>query len=69
MIIEVTMYTAKCDLCGHNCEFGDYSCYHDESTVQEDATAQGWHFTDDGKCYCNECHSIDDNNNLVMKSI
>lgn len=68
MIIKVDMYTAECDLCGCHAEFGDYSCYADKSRVREEASESGWHFTDDDKCYCEDCHSIDDNDSLVLKA-
>jgi hypothetical protein len=67
MIIDVKMYTAECDVCGHHCEFGDYSCYADKSSVREEASDSGWHFTSDGKCYCEDCHTINDNDELVLK--
>lgn len=70
MIIKVEMYSAECDICGALYEHGDYSCLSDESSVIEDASEGGWHFTDynKGKCYCEDCHKFDDNDNLVLKS-
>ena len=69
MIIKVAMYTAECDLCGTHAEFGDYSCYNNKESVREDAGDNGWHFVDgnNGKCYCEDCHSFDDNDKLVLK--
>jgi hypothetical protein len=69
MIIQVEMYTAECDQCGVNSEFGDYSCYHDKDTLIVDASDNGWHFVDglNGKCYCEDCHEFNDNDELVIK--
>jgi hypothetical protein len=33
MIQTVIMYNAKCDTCGHEPEFGDFSCYADRDSV------------------------------------
>lgn len=66
MIIPVEMFTAECDLCGTHAEFGDFTCYGDKDSVRHDITANGWHITDDGKCYCEECYSYDENVELVL---
>lgn len=66
-IITVEMYTAKCDVCGVTCEFGDFSCLGDESSVREDASENGWHFESDETCYCEDCHSLDEDGNVVVK--
>lgn len=63
-IITVEAYTAKCDVCNTEAEFGDFSCLCDESSVKEDATKQGWYFDVDDKCYCGNCHYLDKDDNL-----
>ena len=68
MILPVEMYMAECDGCGTNYEHGDYSCLSDKSSVKEDAQEGGWHFADDEKCYCEDCHRFDDNDNLIIKT-
>jgi len=55
MIHEVIMYAAKCDICGIEAEFGDFTCYGDKDSVRTDIDAQGWHINDDDTCICNEC--------------
>lgn len=66
-IIIVEMYTAKCDVCGVNAEFGDFTCYGDKESVRQDAGSNGWYFIDDDTCYCEECHSFNDSGDLVIK--
>jgi hypothetical protein len=41
----------------------------DKSSVREDAQEGGWHFVDydKGKCYCEDCHIFNDNDELVLK--
>jgi len=71
MIKPIEMYYAECDICGTSYEHGDYSCLSDKSSVREDAQDGGWHFEDyeKGKCYCDNCHSFNDNDELVLKEI
>lgn len=71
MILPVEMYIAECDICGAHYEHGDYSCLSDKDSVREDASEGGWYFTDynKGKCYCENCHSFDEIDNLVLKAI
>ena len=49
------MYNAKCDTCGYEAEFGDFSCYADKDSVRTDVSAMGWNVTDDDHCYCDDC--------------
>lgn len=71
MIIKVDMYTAECDNCGAHAEFGDFSCYADKDSVREESSESGWHFVDGcrGKCYCEDCHTMGDNDELIIKQI
>lgn len=55
MIQEVKMYNAKCDTCGHEPDFGDFTCYGDRDSVRTDIHAQGWEITEDDHCYCDDC--------------
>ena len=55
MIQTVTMYNAKCDQCGIEAEFGDFTCYGDKDSVRIDIAAQGWKVNNDDTCICDEC--------------
>lgn len=56
MIKEVIMYTAACDNCGYEPEFGDFTALSDKDSVVEDITAQGWHYDSEKEaCYCEDC--------------
>jgi hypothetical protein len=55
MIHKVTMYAAKCDECGVEAEFGDFTCYSDKDSVRTEIHAQKWHVKNDDTCICYEC--------------
>lgn len=55
MIHEVTMYAAKCDECGIEAEFGDFTCYGDKDSVRTDIHAQNWKVNEDDSCICDDC--------------
>ena len=60
------MYTVICDNCGKDvCEGEDYSAWNDQDYVESIAAECGWKIEDD-KHYCDECHSYDDEDNLVI---
>lgn len=66
MIIQIITYSAECDKCG---EIYMHCDYDRQSEVVSDAQKHGWYFTDHtrGKCYCSDCHKINDNDELVLK--
>lgn len=55
MIKKVVMYGAKCDQCGIEAEFGDFTCYGDKDSVRTDLHAQGWYIDENDNCTCDEC--------------
>lgn len=57
MIQEVIMYNAKCDNCGIEAEFGDFTCYGDKDSVRTDIDSQGWKLNPNDSCICDECIS------------
>ena len=64
---EVTMHTVICDNCGDNLfDDADYSC-GDLAFVGDELDEQDWKEVE-GKDYCGDCWSYDDNDNLVIKS-
>lgn len=69
MIVKVDMYAAECDVCKTHCEYGDFSCYGDKDMAREEAQESEWHFEDNGLCYCPDCFTIDENDDLVLKPI
>lgn len=70
MINEMKMYGCDCD--GHNCdefwsdqETGSIAHLHEE-TIKYQAQEDDWHFADDGKTYCPDCHSVDDSDMISV---
>ena len=66
MIKEVKMYTVQCDNC--KCTSGDnseFSCWNDESTALDEAKESEW-IESEGKHYCPDCYSIDDDDNIII---
>lgn len=67
MINEETFYSIECDGCKAEAENGEGHCYWaDLSMTKENARESDWHTTDDDKHYCPNCHSFDDNDELVL---
>lgn len=67
MYNKVECICITCDNCGD--EFIDnhsgFSIYVDENGAQEAADDYGWH-SEGGKHYCHDCHTINDNDELVI---
>lgn len=71
MIQEVTMFGAVCDCCNeawYNDHYG-WSAMNDKSGLKEMLSNDEWHISEDGKTYCPSCHTIDDDDNVVIKQI
>jgi len=69
MIKKVEMFYVVCDNCGVSCfEGSDYSCTVDEVSAKEVASDSDW-IIHEGKDYCQECYSYDDNDEIVIKTI
>jgi hypothetical protein len=66
MIVEIMMYTVKCDNCG--CDVFDnleFSCLNDKNDALEMAMESDW--TKDGdKNYCPDCYYYNDDDNLII---
>lgn len=68
MIVEVKMYTVDCDNCGKNYDEGtDYSCWNDPEAALTIAK-EGDFIEHEGKHYCPDCYSYDDNDVLIIKT-
>ena len=70
MIREVKMFAAFCNNCGKQCD-DDYAgicAWSDEVGARESACECGW-LNHEGKDYCPDCYSFDDDDNLVLKKI
>lgn len=68
MIYPVTMYAGKCDTCGAKIKLGggDYTAYGEEWHIEEDMKNSDW-LIKEGKHYCDDCWSYDDEDNIVIK--
>lgn len=70
MYIKDELTGIKCDNCKelytetHN----GFSFFSDELNAQESADNDGW-FHDNKKHYCPNCHTIDDDDKLIIKNI
>lgn len=68
MIKELKMYTVVCDNCGKDSNDGtDYSCWSDAEQAELMAEYSDW-LIEDGKHYCKDCFSYDEENNLILKN-
>lgn len=67
MIIKEYFYAIECDNCKEIAQgYEDVDFWtSDESGTEENATESEWHKEDD-KHYCPDCHSFDDEDNLVI---
>ena len=70
MIHEVTMYAATCDNCGEDWEDSHYGwvAINERSAIEEDIKDADWHIADDDNCYCDKCHSFNDEDKLIINS-
>lgn len=67
-IQKIEMYTCICDICGKSAdEDTDYSCWGNPSVAKDVAMNADW-ITEGDKAYCTECHSYDDEDNLIIKT-
>lgn len=67
MIIEETFFAIECDVCKEQAEnYEGHSFWADKNTTEDNANDSGWHIDGD-KHYCPECHSFDDDDNLIIK--
>lgn len=73
MIHEVTMFACKCDNCDEDwVGYDDIFCMLFKSDIENDLNDSDWHTLKvDGqqdKHYCPECHSFNENDELIIKS-
>lgn len=70
MIEKVECVTLSCDNCKK--DFVEYhngfSIFVDENSAYEEASNDDW-FLDGEKCYCPDCYSFDDDENLIIKTL
>lgn len=59
-----------CDNCGETFldDHTGFALYADEINANEAADNAGW-YSEDSKHYCPDCHTIDDDDNLVLKNL
>lgn len=66
MIKAFNTYTILCDNCGVDlCENDEFSGWDDIDWLIQGADEANW-YTEDGKHYCEECYSWDDEDKLVL---
>lgn len=65
-IFEEKSYGAKCDVCGELFEdpVTGFSIYVDKDSTIDNAQDEGWYIKDN-KCYCPDCHEIDEDEELT----
>lgn len=67
MIYPIQMYACKCDGCGQDWMDETAIAYKERDTVQFSLHESGYYTCQDGRTYCPECWSYDDEDNLVFK--
>jgi hypothetical protein len=71
MIYEQRCVSANCDGCEADFEsqFEGFNLFLDNGTLTEKMMDADWHVTGDipQKCYCPDCHEINDNDEFVLK--
>lgn len=62
------MISAKCDNCKNNWYNDHYGwmCVTDESSMESMLDDDEWYKGENGKHYCPECYSFDDDDNFVL---
>jgi hypothetical protein len=69
MIQEVKMFTVICDNCKKDiCEDEDYSAWNESLFVEQIADEIGWKKVE-GKHYCTDCYTFDNEGNLILKKL
>jgi len=69
MIKEVIMYTVICDNCGVDANKDtEYSCWNDKGSAWDVAMDSDW-TEHEGKHYCPDCFSYDDDDNIQLRKI
>ena len=68
MIYPITMYACKCDNCDEIWNNADgVMAYADSEHVRDTVAECEWHISEDGKTYCPDCHTIGDDDEVVIK--
>jgi len=67
MFEKVDMYIVKCDNCGFNAfEDAEFSCWADQGTAWDIANNESCFEEYEGKHYCEDCYSVDENDNVII---
>jgi len=64
------VYSAECDICKIDFEhpFEGWTTFLNQDYMMDSMGSSGWHIGDEG-CYCPKCHSIDDEDNVIIKAV
>lgn len=69
MRVPVNTFKVVCDGCGqtfHNSE--DFTCYCDcQNQIEDEAVDSGWLRTNDGHHYCEDCHTLNEEDQYECK--
>ena len=69
MTKEVKMFTIVCDNCGVDAgDDAQYSCWNDKDYAEDVALDADW-IKDNENHYCPNCHTHDDEDNLVINTL
>jgi len=72
MYNKVECICLTCDNCGETFEesHNGFSIFLDENQANDEADNDGWSLhNENNKHYCPSCHTIDDDDNLIVKAI
>jgi len=69
MFSPVECFILSCDNCQEHFEnYNGFGIFADKDAAREDAEEDGW-YRDGEKHYCPKCHTIDDEDNLIVKPL
>ena len=58
MIVPVTMYSAKCDICNESLELDEgWIATNEKNVLMDYAKEAEWAVLGDGQMYCPDCHT------------
>lgn len=66
MRVPIETYKIVCDCCGETFENGEgWVCYSDcPNEIESDASDSGWLITADGRHYCPNCYSFNEDDEI-----
>lgn len=69
MIQTVECIILSCDNCKKNYQdYNGFTIFVDDNQAREASSNDDW-YREEGKDYCPDCYSLDDDDNLILKKI